>query len=78
MEPSARAHGYGAYTHGCRCRVCKAAKAAYMRARRTAAYIAGPVVVDDPNVAHGRSTYEERGCRCTWCVGAMRAAWARA
>jgi hypothetical protein len=27
-------HGYGRYTNGCRCEVCRAAKAAYMRKRR--------------------------------------------
>jgi hypothetical protein len=30
------AHGYGAYTRGCRCDVCRGAKADYMRARRAA------------------------------------------
>lgn len=29
-------HGYGSYTHGCRCEVCKTAKAAYMSERRRA------------------------------------------
>ena len=29
-------HGYGAYTNGCRCDVCRAAKAEYMRERRAA------------------------------------------
>lgn len=27
-------HGYGKYSNGCRCEVCKAAKAAYMAKRR--------------------------------------------
>lgn len=31
------AHGYVAYTYGCRCEVCRAAKADYMRARRAQA-----------------------------------------
>lgn len=30
-------HGYIAYTHGCRCEVCRKAKADYMRERRAAA-----------------------------------------
>jgi hypothetical protein len=29
-------HGYTAYTRGCRCEVCREAKADYMRARRAA------------------------------------------
>lgn len=29
-------HGYGAYTTGCRCEVCRKAKADYMRDRRAA------------------------------------------
>jgi hypothetical protein len=33
------AHGYGPYTRGCRCRVCKDAKAAYCRNRRAAARV---------------------------------------
>lgn len=31
------AHGYGLYTHGCRCDVCRKAKADYMRERRATA-----------------------------------------
>ena len=30
-------HGYGPYTNGCRCEICRKAKADYMRARRAAA-----------------------------------------
>jgi len=30
-------HGYGAYSHGCRCAVCRNAKADYMRGRRRSA-----------------------------------------
>lgn len=30
-------HGYNAYTSGCRCEVCRKAKADYMRGRRAAA-----------------------------------------
>ena len=30
-------HDYSAYTHGCRCDVCRKAKADYMRERRAAA-----------------------------------------
>jgi hypothetical protein len=31
------AHGYGRYTNGCRCEVCRKAKADYMRQRRAEA-----------------------------------------
>lgn len=30
-------HGYGGYSRGCRCEACRAAKADYMRARRSEA-----------------------------------------
>lgn len=30
-------HGYNAYTHGCRCDICRKAKADYMRERRAKA-----------------------------------------
>jgi hypothetical protein len=64
-------HGYGAYTQGCRCPECKDAKAAYMRERRSTAYLAAtPEPV--PDVTHGtRSAYEERGCRCPECKAAQ-------
>lgn len=68
-------HGYGPYTHGCRCDTCRAAKATYMRRRRAAAKLAAEA---DPNrdvttarVLHGtRHAYEEHGCRCTSCTQA--------
>jgi hypothetical protein len=64
-------HGYGGYTNGCRCQVCRDAKADYMRERRAAAFTStGPVT----DVTHGtRFAYEERGCRCEKCVTAERA-----
>jgi hypothetical protein len=68
-----RIHGYGGYSNGCRCEVCRAAKADYMGRRRAAAFVntdPGPV----PGVTHGtRFAYEERGCRCGPCVTAERA-----
>ena len=61
-------HGYGAYTRGCRCEVCRQAKADYMRARRAAGR---SIAVPDTGVCgvlHGtRYAYEERGCRCRLC-----------
>ena len=67
-------HGYGGYSVGCRCDECKAAKAAYMRERRAAAYVADSAPEADPAVTHGtRFAYEERGCRCDKCMAAVRA-----
>ena len=76
-------HGYTAYSHGCRCGDCRAAKAAYQRERRAAAYLPGEIPA---HVKHGtRSTYEEHGCRCGPCrasqvkrhhMGAKFEAWA--
>jgi len=34
MTGETDAHGYGPYSTGCRCDICRAAKAAYLRARR--------------------------------------------
>lgn len=61
-------HGYVPYTRGCRCDVCRKAKAEYMSKRRQAAVAAreagGPV----GPLKHGtRYAYEERGCRCSPC-----------
>jgi hypothetical protein len=66
-------HGYATYTCGCRCRRCRAAKAAYMRERRAAAtQIARPgIAVTAKGVTHGtRSAFEEHGCRCQPCMRA--------
>lgn len=71
-------HGYGRYSRGCRCGVCRAAKAAYSRSRRsrarTLANLWGNGLSRDgrhfvPNITHGRYGYEERGCRCDICLG---------
>ena len=39
-------HGYGAYSTGCRCEVCRSAKAAYMRERRAAGRDAARAATD--------------------------------
>lgn len=48
-------HGYGSYSHGCRCGVCRAAKADYMRDRRAAARARAQ--------ANTRSSTGQRGAR---------------
>jgi hypothetical protein len=66
-----RTHGYSGYGYGCRCEVCRAAKAAYMAARRRAAYLADHPVPE--GIRHAtRSAYEEHGCRCEPCTAAER------
>jgi hypothetical protein len=68
-------HGYGPYTNGCRCAVCKDAKADYMRERRREGRrqaSAEPV----PGVKHGTLfAYDERGCRCGECLDRKRTVW---
>ena len=78
MSPDG-SHGYNLYTHGCRCAVCKRAKAEYIRQRRSAARTLANRFTDAsgshyvPDVSHGRFGYEERGCRCIECRSAMAA-----
>jgi len=74
-------HGYGNYTLGCRCAVCREAKAAYMRERRAEArrlarqHTSGRA--GEPGsfrhvadvTRHGTNyAYYERGCRCRPCT----------
>ena len=78
-------HGYNAYTHGCRCEVCRAAKAAYMREKRAQAKHVGLVRLNlrkpgeypRPTVAgitHGTPHgYNDNGCRCLDCTLAATA-----
>ena len=66
-------HNYSAYANGCRCDVCRAAKADYMAARRAAAFLKTSQPAGD--ITHGRAGYEEQGCRCEICVEARRAMW---
>lgn len=70
-------HGYGKYTNGCRCDVCRQAKADYSRERRAKARaLAQKYSVDGwryvaPIERHGtRFGYEEAGCRCPECTHA--------
>ena len=65
-----RTHGYGGYTQGCKCGICRAAKAAYMAKRRAEALRATDKVIE--GIRHGtRYAYEERGCRCDVCMAAQ-------
>lgn len=67
-------HGYGPYTNGCRCGVCKAAKADYQRARRQVAGAARHNAGGDyvaTGITHGTyAGYTDSGCRCAECVTA--------
>lgn len=70
------AHGYNAYTHGCRCDVCRRAKADYMREERRrgrefAQSLDVRAFVD--GIKHGRHGYEVKGCRCQVCTSAHSA-----
>lgn len=75
-------HGYSKYTSGCRCEVCRSAKAEYMRSRRAVRTApAREAIVDERGrvrmiavgITHGtRSGYEEYACRCAPCSTAHR------
>ena len=61
-------HGYGPYTNGCRCEICRKAKAAYSARARAAGRENARAGRYPSGVTHGsRSAYEERGCRCEKC-----------
>lgn len=68
-----RTHGYSGYSRGCRCPVCRQAKADYQAGRRAVAFLETSPVVE--GITHGRFGYEERGCRCDVCVEARRTMW---
>jgi hypothetical protein len=69
-------HGYVPYTHGCRCQVCKDAKAAYQRDLRADATRNAQPGVMAAGGKHGtRAAYKDRGCRCDQCTAAMRRIW---
>lgn len=74
-------HGYGRYTRGCRCDVCRFAKAAYMRAKRVTgkrkrqlAQANGEGYHFVPGITHGISGYSDSSCRCPECCSAKREA----
>jgi hypothetical protein len=76
-----RTHGYGGYSRGCRCEVCKSEKAFYMRdkravaaRRRRAAQFTGKTYVA-AGVYHGTAaSYQDAHCRCSLCCEAKRQA----
>lgn len=71
-----RPHDYGRYSNGCRCQVCRDAKAAYMANRRAEATRGARLGWAAEGVTHGtRSAYKESGCRCGQCVAVMRRNW---
>lgn len=59
-------HGPGGYTnHGCRCPICKAAQATWMRAYKA------KKTAESENAPHGTYTaYTVWGCRCLACKAA--------
>lgn len=72
-------HGYNRYTYGCRCEVCRDAKAAYVRAsrerRRRALRLVRQVGAGRNYVAgitHGYAGYQDYACRCDVCMAARR------
>lgn len=54
------AHGYGKYTQGCRCGVCREAKRLYERKRRAERLASG-------DLHHGTRHGYDSGCRCVDC-----------
>jgi hypothetical protein len=70
-------HDYLAYAGGCRCSVCRRAKAAYMRAKRAAARAeaerGNPRVYVAEGIKHGTAGYKDHRCRCDVCRAAKSA-----
>lgn len=79
---TADAHGYSGYTRGCKCPVCRAAKASYMRTRRAAARARSTAHTRASGIryvaqteSHGtRYAFDELGCRCASCTPVGNAA----
>ena len=62
------AHGYNPYTHGCRCEICRRAKADYMRQSRAEARKNRPEGrTPVPGIKHGYSGAQNHACRCYVC-----------
>lgn len=56
-------HGYVTYSRGCRCDVCREAKAAYIRNQRASRATSAKV----HGIRHGYSGYANHKCRCIVC-----------
>lgn len=65
-------HDYGPYSRGCRCEVCRAAKAERMRKLRAGRRAAQMAFVGGRNhvegITHGYSGYQNCLCRCEVCT----------
>ena len=77
-------HGYNQYTYGCRCEVCREAKATYMRAKRAEARSRVADLISSkgrylaPIARHGTiHGYADHKCRCFDCSEAKAQADAR-
>jgi hypothetical protein len=76
-------HGYSPYTHGCRCQVCRDAKAAYMRDKRSRGHKVRRFVESRPGagrnyvdgITHGYAGYQDYSCRCEVCRAASSSAY---
>lgn len=72
-------HGYVRYSTGCRCQVCRDAKAVYTREKRSVARDARLVAEDAglvyvaPVATHGIGAYQNASCRCEVCRRAAKA-----
>lgn len=70
-----KTHGYAAYSNGCRCEVCRAAKAERTREYRAQARKALRLVNAKgtgrnfvPGITHGYNGYQNHACRCMVCT----------
>jgi bacterioferritin-associated ferredoxin len=81
VTAAAAEHGYPRYARGCRCPVCREAKAAYMRDKRAQAAEArqeAPGEFVAPGITHGGiAGYKDSGCRCGPCRRAAKQASVR-
>jgi hypothetical protein len=72
MRANVATHGYGGYSNGCRCPICRAAKRAYMRDKRHKASQrraqAGNRHFVAEGITHGTyAGYTDAHCRCYQC-----------
>jgi hypothetical protein len=66
-------HGYGGYSRGCKCDVCRAGKAERMRELRAEAVLRRQSDLVVPGARHGTyAGYKNDMCRCPACSNARR------